>query len=265
MYSLGVVLYELLAGRRPHDLASQRPDAAFKTVLETDPMRPSLAASRAGDGTRATTLAGDLDAIVMMALRKEPNRRYASAARFSDDIGAYLDRRPVVARGEAVSYRAIKFVRRHRLGVTAAAAIVLSLIGGLAATAWQARVAQRQRVEADAQRARAERRFADVRRLANSFLFEFHDAIAPLPGSTPARKLVVGKALSTWMGWRQRPPTPRHCNWNWRRRTTASATCRATRRHRISEIRPARSRVTGRPSGFDRPSPPAGQPPSTRG
>lgn len=196
VYSLGVLLYELLAGRRPYDLASKRPDEAFRTVLETDPVRPSQAAAHAGDAPRARRLAGDLDAIVMMALRKEPERRYASAATLSDDIGAFLEGRPVVARGDHVSYRAARFIRRHRAGVAAAAAIAITLVGGIAATAWQAAVARQQRAEAEAQRARAERRFADVRQLANAFLFEFHDAVAPLPGSTPARQLVVTKALT---------------------------------------------------------------------
>ena len=92
-------------------------------------------------------------------------------------------------------YRAATFVRRHRLGVAAAAAVVASLVAGIATTTWQAGVAREQRSEAERQRTRAERRFADVRQLANSFLFEFHDAVAPLPGSTPARRLVVTKAL----------------------------------------------------------------------
>src|SRR5688572_5619429 len=86
------------------------------------------------------------------------------------------------------TYRTARFVRRRKLGVAAAAAIVLSLIGGVITTTWQARVAREER-------ARAERRFADVRRLATSFLFEFHDAIATLPGATPARLLIVNKAL----------------------------------------------------------------------
>jgi eukaryotic-like serine/threonine-protein kinase len=195
VYALGVLLYELLAGARPHDFASKRTDEAIRTVLETDPARPSVTAARRGQQVLAKRLAGDLDAIVMMALRKEPERRYSSALALSDDLRRHQDGHPVVARGEAPSYRARKFVRRHRVGVAAAAAIVLTLIAGMAATAWQARVANRARHDAEVQRARAERRFSDVRRLASSFLFEFHDAIAPLPGSTPARKLVVTKAL----------------------------------------------------------------------
>jgi len=195
VYALGVLLYELLAGGRPFDFSSQRSDEAVRAVLDTDPPRPSATAARRGDGGRSRRLTGDLDAIVMMALRKEPEHRYDSALALSDDLARVQDGRPVVARGEAASYRARKFVRRHRVGVAAAAAVLLTLVIGLGATIWQARAAERARHEADSQRARAERRFADVRRLANSFLFEFHDAIAPLSGSTPARRLLVTKAL----------------------------------------------------------------------
>jgi non-specific serine/threonine protein kinase/serine/threonine-protein kinase len=124
----------------------------------------------------------------MKALRKEPDRRYASARELSEDIRRHLERRPVLARPDTFRYRASKFVGRHGTAVAAAALLVLSLIGGLAATALQWR-------RAEANRARAERGFADVRKLANSFLFEFHEAIQDLPGATNARKLVVSKAL----------------------------------------------------------------------
>lgn len=195
VYSLGVVLYELLTGSRPHALAGMRPDEIYRVLNDTDASRPSLAASRAGDEPLSRRLRGDLDAIVLAALRKDPLRRYASVAQFADDIQRYLNGHPVTARGEAASYRAMTFVRRHKAGVAAAAALILTLVGGIVATTRQARLADAQRREAESQRARAERRFADVRRLANSFLFEFHDAIATLPGSTPARSLVVSKAL----------------------------------------------------------------------
>ncbi len=236
VYALGVLLYELLSGERPHDLSSKRTDEAIRHVLETDPARPSVIAAKRGQPLLAKRLAGDLDAIVMMALRKEPERRYGSAEALSDDLARFQEGRPVVAQGEAASYRARKFVRRHRLGVAAATAIVLTLAGGLAATAWQARVAERARHEADSQRVRAERRFSDVRRLANSFLFEFHDAIAPLPGSTPARRLLVTKALEYLTASPPKRVAIARCNRNWPPPTIASATCR--------EIRPCRTSAT---------------------
>ncbi|HEY0727959.1 MAG TPA: hypothetical protein VGD38_07825, partial [Pyrinomonadaceae bacterium] len=133
-------------------------------------------------------LAGELDAIVMMALRKEPQRRYASAEQLSEDIRRHFEGRPVRARPDTMGYRTGKFIKRHRLGVAAAALVLSTLIGGIMATAWQARIAR-------AERARAERRFNDVRKLANSFIFDIHDNIVDLPGSTRAREALVKSAL----------------------------------------------------------------------
>ncbi|MGH9454152.1 MAG: protein kinase domain-containing protein, partial [Terriglobia bacterium] len=133
-------------------------------------------------------LAGDLDNIVLKALAKEPGRRYASAEQFSEDIRRHLEGLPVTARKDTVGYRSGKFIKRHKAGVAAAALVLITLLVGLGATIREARIAR-------AQRARAERRFNDVRHLANSLMFEIHDAIKDLPGATPARKLLVDKAL----------------------------------------------------------------------
>jgi tetratricopeptide (TPR) repeat protein/tRNA A-37 threonylcarbamoyl transferase component Bud32 len=133
-------------------------------------------------------LASDLEAIVLQAMRKDPARRYASADQLSEDLRRYLAGLPVLARRDSLGYRARKLIQRHRFGAAAAALAGVALIATTAIAVQQERVAERQRV-------RAERRFADVRRLASSFLFEFHDAIRDLPGSTRARELVVRKAL----------------------------------------------------------------------
>jgi tetratricopeptide (TPR) repeat protein len=123
-----------------------------------------------------------------MAIRKEPERRYNSVAQFADDIRRYLSGLPVIAHRDTLGYRTVKFVGRNRIAVGAATAVVLALIGGILATAHEAQIAR-------LQRAKAEQRFADVRKLANSFLFEIHDAIERLPGSTSARQLLVTRAL----------------------------------------------------------------------
>jgi eukaryotic-like serine/threonine-protein kinase len=188
VYALGVLLYELLSGSRPYDLSDKPAEDARQIVTATNVARPSSVAARKGDQILARRLSGDLDMIVLTAMRQDPAERYSSVALLSDDVRRHVEGLPVVARGDSWTYRTARFVRRRKLGVAAAAAIVLSLIGGVITTAWQARVAQEER-------ARAERRFADVRRLSTSFLFEFHDAIATLPGATPARLLVVSKAL----------------------------------------------------------------------
>jgi non-specific serine/threonine protein kinase/serine/threonine-protein kinase len=181
VYALGVVLYELVSGRRPYHVETPEPAELLRLVCEQDPPKPSTVAV-------ASELRGDLDAIVMKSMRKEPEQRYASAAALSEDIERYLEARPVVARRGSTGYRAKKFIRRHRLGAAATALVLVALAGGVWATLREARRAR----EAEA---RAERRFKDVRTLANSFLFEFHDAIRDLPGSTPARALVVQRAL----------------------------------------------------------------------
>ena len=179
IYSLGVVLFELLTGCRPYRLKSGVAHEIALAICEEEPQRPSTTHKR---------LHADLDNIVLMAMRKEPQRRYATAEQLADDIRRHLEGLPVRARPDTFSYRAGKFVRRHKLGVAAAAVITLTLIVGIVATLWQARVAR-------AERARAERRFEEVRQLANSFVFEVHDAVVNLPGSTSARSLIVQRGL----------------------------------------------------------------------
>lgn len=133
-------------------------------------------------------LRGDLDNIVLKALRKEPERRYASAEQLAEDIRRHLQGLPVTATPDSLSYRAGKFVRRHRFGVAAAALIVVAIAAGVIATVREARIAE-------INRRHAENRFNDVRKLANSLMFEIHDSIRDLPGSTPARRLLVTRAL----------------------------------------------------------------------
>ncbi|MEP7337402.1 MAG: serine/threonine-protein kinase [Acidobacteriota bacterium] len=184
VYSLGVVLYELLTGERPHRFQSYTPTEIERVICEAEVARPSAAVTNSkteGLAKWRRQLAGDLDNIVLMALRKEPERRYNSVEQFSEDLRRHLEGQPVIARQDTFGYRTGKFVRRHKLGVAATALIMLSLISGLGIARYQAR--------------RAERRFQQVRELANTFLFDFHDQIKNLPGSTKARELVVSTAL----------------------------------------------------------------------
>jgi tRNA A-37 threonylcarbamoyl transferase component Bud32/tetratricopeptide (TPR) repeat protein len=175
VYALGVVLYEILAGRHPYsDKADLR-----NAICAVEPTAPSVSDK---------ALRGDVDNIVLTALRKAPERRYASASALSLDIGRHLAGRPISSRPETIPYRAGKFFRRHRVFCAVAALFVLSMAGGMAATLHEAQIAR-------ADRARAEQRFAEVRKVASGLLFDFDEAIEKLPGSRPARTLVAAKAL----------------------------------------------------------------------
>ena len=196
VYALGVLLYELLTGRRPYELTSRTPADIARVICDSVPERPSTAATRldarqpSADPRRLRRrLAGDLDTIVLKALSKEPPRRYASVDQFAEDVRRHLAGLPVLARPDTVAYRVATFVRRHRTAVAAAALVLVALVAGLVVATWQARIASRER-------ALAERRFDDVRALANVALLDIHDAIRDLPGATPARQLLVAKGLA---------------------------------------------------------------------
>jgi non-specific serine/threonine protein kinase/serine/threonine-protein kinase len=185
VYSLGVILYELLCRQRPYDFPNPNPLEFVRVINEVDPEHPS---ARVADARTRRELSGDLDTIVLKALRKEPARRYASAQQLAEDLERWGRGLPVQARRDTLGYRASKFIYRHKGGMAAAAVVALSLLGGIVATFWQAKVARDQG-------ARAERRFNDVRKLAHSLLFEIHDEIQDLAGATRARELLVKRAL----------------------------------------------------------------------
>jgi eukaryotic-like serine/threonine-protein kinase len=129
-------------------------------------------------------------------MRKEPSERYTSVGQFSEDIRRHLAGLPVIARPVTFNYRLSKFVRRNKAAVGAAVLLFLILIGGIITTTWQARRARQQEELARIEKERAEKRFNDVRKLARAVLFDYHDAIKNLPGSTEVRARLVRDALS---------------------------------------------------------------------
>ncbi len=183
VYSLGVILYEVLCGHSPYRKKPNTLPEALQAVTSLEPLPPSETLARdAADKALARKLRGDLDRIALKALRKEPVRRYASVEQLSEDLRRHLVGLPVRARGDGLGYRAGKFIRRNAIAVTAAAAVLAALAVGIVMT---------KRAET-----RANHQFNEVRRLAHTVLFDYHDAIADLPGSTPVRQKLVQDALS---------------------------------------------------------------------
>lgn len=150
VYSLGVILYKLVTGRRPYELGSQALHDIERVICESTPPPPSALLR----GKRRVPR--DLDNIALMAMRKQPERRYASAQELADDVRRCLARRPVLARRDTLGYRASSFARRNPGAVAAAAVVLLSILGGGVATTWQWRQAIAERTRAETQRTTAE-------------------------------------------------------------------------------------------------------------
>ncbi len=198
VYSLGVILYELLTNQKPYSLKTNSPAEVIKVICESEPIRPSSIVNNSAEADKNRkfriphfafrNLKGDLDNIILKALQKESERRYASVEQFSADIQRHLDGMPVLARSDTFSYRASKFFKRNKASVIAASIIFLALFAGIVATTYQTQIAQNERK-------RAEKRFEQVRKLANNVVFKYHDSIANLSGSTAVREMLVKDAI----------------------------------------------------------------------
>ena len=172
-YSLGILLFLLLTGKVPYQLEGLTTAEMLHVICEEPPPRHLMQAGKRLDG--------DLEAILLKALRKEPLERYATVEQFAKDLLDYLDGRTVAARRGTWRYRAFKFARRHRLALAASSLLAITLIAGVVGIEWERR--------------KAEARSDDLRQLTNSLLSELDDAIQQLPGSTNAQKILVMRVL----------------------------------------------------------------------
>lgn len=207
VYVLGIILYELLSGYRPFQLAdTKNQKEIWHVVNRSEPPKPSLAAGnrRSAISKNANEpseqikpktkiqnpkfLKGDLDNIVLKALKREPERRYKSVEELTEDLRRYQAELPIKARPDAFFYRARKFSGRNRWAIAAAGLVVLSLSVGLLTTVQQSRRAERERL-------RAEQRAANLRNISKSLVFDVHDAIRNLSGSLPAREILLDRAV----------------------------------------------------------------------
>ncbi len=200
VYALGVILYELLTGHSPYQSKSTQPLELAKEICEQEPLRPSTAVTQTANENADLPpvdeaaikrlqkgLRGDLDNIVLMALRKEPARRYASVQQLAEDVRRHSERLPVSARADTFGYRGSKFVQRNRWAVLFASLTALGLLGGIAATSYQADLARKAQ-------AKAERHFTDIRQISNTMLFEIFDEIREVPGTLKAQQSLLKKA-----------------------------------------------------------------------
>ena len=191
IYALGAILYELLSGVKAHVFADLSPASVREVVCEQPATKPSSAAARRdpADTKLPKELAGDLDNIVLKAMNKDRLRRYGAASELAEDIERYLNGYPVLARPDRWSYRLQKFVRRNRMGVAAGVMAAATLASGMVLT-----VREKQQ---------AERRFQQVRGLANAFLVDVDKEMRKTPGTTRAREVMVRTALASLDGLAQ--------------------------------------------------------------
>lgn len=179
VYSLGVLAQVVLTGSSPYCLRTNRLDELVSAVLTAEPQRASLTPGLAPQVSRQ--LRGDLDTVLAKALAKDPARRYASVEQLAEDLQRHQTGYPVLARSDGVAYRLRKSIGRHRLAATVVGILAAGLVGATIQSTREARL--------------AEQRFQDLRAFAHTVVFDVNDALAPIAGTTAARKLVVDTAL----------------------------------------------------------------------
>ena len=192
VFSLATLLYKLLTGHLPYAIDDATPLEAARMIRESAPLAPSEAAPPA----IAPALRGDLDTILLQALRKEPERRYATVAAFAEDLRRHLASEPVLAHADSFTYRSGKFLRRNRIAVATAAVVLFILTASFIAVERSAIAARRDRTKAEAAGATAERRLKDSQALAHSYMFDLLPALEDIPGTLKVRTDVMNGALA---------------------------------------------------------------------
>ncbi len=187
VYALGAILFELLTGVKAQHVDSHSPAELEKAICDREVQPPSSCIG-ASDASLSRRLSGDLDNIVLMAMRKEPALRYSSVDLLAQDISRHLEGRPVTARAPSAGYRFGKFARRNRIWLAAASLATVSLVVGT----WASVTAARQ---ARSERRRAEDRLSQTVELVNHALFDVDDTISRLPGAIDARRHLVKSTL----------------------------------------------------------------------
>lgn len=210
IYALGVLLYELLTSHLPYEFKSNSPRDIEKVICEQIPVKPSVMAGRPktlssnSENTLLSSkyqkrlvklLSGDLDNIVLMALRKEPERRYSSVEQFTQDLQRYLDNYPVLAQRDTLTYRISKFLKRNGIALTTVIFIILLFLAGTVSTIWQATRANQERAQVEAQKQLIAARSKDIRSLTNALLFKYNDQLEQLSGATALREEMLSEAI----------------------------------------------------------------------
>jgi hypothetical protein len=197
VYSLGVVLYELLTGVRPHRIVHVTPQEVEREICLNPVARPSEAVR--ADQRLARQLAGDLDAIILCAMRKDPQQRYASVERLAADLQRYLERRPVTARPDSFGYRTAKFIQRHRAPIALAGAVTAPVLGLGGYAAYEAHISMRETRQAIASHRDLQRELAAA-----------YGRLGDLQGNTPAAVRTYSAMIEvTRRLWEADPSDPR--------------------------------------------------------